>query len=361
MAKKKKKKGLRLFYPIYFLLMAAAVAAIFVVRQEVTVRMAAYEASLPKYVAEEVAQMFLERDFEKVYSYQDPADFAGESAQAYAAYMTMLTEGNELTWGESYSSSEDEMVYAVRLDGKRLFEFTLVRGTLTDASGNAQWELTDVRTLGVTTATRTLRAPTSSTVYLNDQALGEESIIERDIALESETYLLNDEAKSPAMCVYQYEVCFSEPKIRVVDANGRENKLTVAADGCMEAVINSDDELKAEAEERVIEIVKAFARFTSEDLDQYKMLRLVRRDTSAYDKIERFDNDWFGKHKGNDFQNLVTENYMRFSDDTFACDIHFDYIITYDDAPDKSYETNYRFYFVERDDEWYLYDFRMDG
>lgn len=356
---KKKKKKLRLFYPIYFLLMTAAVIVVFVICDQVRDNLTAYEASLPKYVAEEVAEMFMERDFEKIYSYQNPADFAGESAHSYATYLSALTQGGELTWGESYSASEDEKTYAVRLNGKRLFEFTLNRLAQKDANGNDQWELGSVRTLGITTVTRTLRAPSASTVYLDGQALDSAQIIERDIALEDKEYLMGDDAKSPTMCVYQYEVCFSEPEIRVVDEKGRENRLTVAADGCMEAVINSDDELKEQVEERVIEIVKAFANFTSEDLDQYKMLRLARKGTPAYDKIERFDNDWFGRHDGNAFENMQTDQYMRFSEDTFACSIHFDYIIKYKNADDLRYETNYRFYFVERDGKWYLYDFKL--
>lgn len=160
------------------------------------------------------------------------------------------------------------------------------------------------------------------------------------------------------MSVYQYETCFGEPEIRVVDEQGRENALTVDENGDAMAQINGDDALKAEAEERVVEIVKAFARFTSEDLSQRDMLKLVRKGTKAYDKIKDFDNDWFGKHSGTDFENMTTDNYMPFSADTFACDIHFDYIVHYSNADDVRYESGYRCYFVERDGKWYLYDFK---
>lgn len=358
-AKKKKKQRIQLFYPIYLMCLLAAVWVIFVICQEVSDRLRVYETSLPKYVAEDFAQMFLDRDFARVYSYQDPADFAGEDAETYAAYMTRFTEGAELTWGESYSSGEEEKVYAVRMDGKRLFEFTLSKSAQKDVNGNDQWELKEVKTLGVTTATHTVTAPASSTVYVGGEALDKSQIIEEGIAIESEEFLLNDSAKSPTMCVYQYETCFGQPEIRVVDELGRENPLTVDENGNAEAQINSDDALKAEAEERVIEIVKAFANFTSEDLSQYRMLKLVRKGTNAYAKIEDFDNNWFGKHEGSEFENMVTDNYMAFSEDTFACDIHFDYIIQYEDADDIRYATNYRFYFVERDGVWYLYDFKM--
>lgn len=358
MTAKKKKKRLKIFYPVYFILLTAAVAAVFVICGQISERLESYEASLPKYAAEEVAQMFLDRDFERVYAYQDPADFAGEDAATYAAYMTRFTEGSELTWGESYSSSEAEMVYAIRMNGKRLFEFTLVKSAQPDAQGNDQWHLSDVRTLGVTTATHTITAPSNSSVYVGGKLLDASHVIEEGIAIESADYLLNEDAKSPTMSVYQYETCFGEPEIRVVDEQGRENALTVDENGDAMAQINGDDALKAEAEERVVEIVKAFARFTSEDLSQRDMLKLVRKGTKAYDKIKDFDNDWFGKHSGTDFENMTTDNYMPFSADTFACDIHFDYIVHYSNADDVRYESGYRCYFVERDGKWYLYDFK---
>lgn len=356
-SKKRKKKKYYIFYPVYFLLMIAAVGAVFVICDLIREELTAYEASLPKYVAEDVAEMFMEKDFERVYGYQDPAEFAGEDAKTYAEYMTRFTENGELSWGPSYSTNENEMVYAVRLDGKRLFEFTLTNSGSETAEN--PWKLTDVRTLGVSTTKHTVKAPSDSTVYVRGKALGADAIIEDGIAVESEEFLLDEDAKSPTMCVYEFETCFGEPVVRVLDANGAENPLTVLEDGSFEAAFNSDDELKAETEERVIQITKAFANFTSEDLDQYKMLRLVRKGTSGYDKIERFDNEWFGRHDGYDFENLVTDNYMRFSEDTFACDISFDYVIKYADSEDLRYETNYRFYMVERDDEWYLYDFKM--
>lgn len=354
---KKKKKRLRIFYPIYFAVMIAAVAAVFFVCDEIRDRLDLYEASLPKYVAEDVARMFMEKDFERIYAYQDPADFAGEGAEIYANYMNDFTANGELTWGESYSTNEDEMVYAVRLDGKRLFEFTLTKNEEKETVN--QWELTDVRTLGVSTATHTVKAPSDSTVYLRGEALGAEAVIESGIAVEDEDFLLGEDAASPTMCVYQFETCFGEPELRVVDGNGVENQVETLEDGSFEAAFNSDEALKAETEERVVEITKAFANFTSEDLNQYKMLKYVRKGTNGYDKIERFDNDWFGKHDGYDFENMETDNYMRFSEDTFACDIHFDYVIKYEKADDLRYETNYRFYLVERDGKWYLYDFKM--
>lgn len=356
---RKKKRRVKLFYPIYLTLILAAVVAIFCVCNQITGMLEAYEASLPKYAAEEAAQMFLARDFEKVYSYQDPADFAGEDAETYADYMKQFTDGQELTWGESYSSSEDEMVYAVRMNGKRLFEFTMSKGSTTDEYGNPEWELTGVETMGVSTSSHTVTAPADSTVYVGGKALDRAQIIEEGIVVEEEDFLLNDDAKSPTLCVYQYETCFGDPEVRVVDPKGKENPVQKDEDGNWTAEMNSDDEIKARAEERVVEIVKAFARFTSEDLSQYNMLKMARKGTNAYEKIDDFDNEWFGKHDGYDFGEIVTDNYIAFSEDTFACDIHFDYIIKYDDADDVVYASNYRFYLVERDDQWYLYDFKM--
>lgn len=359
MAAKKRKKKFYIFYPVYLMCLLVCVWYIFVFCQDITDKLTVYEASLPKYVAEDFAQMFMDRDFERIYSYQDPDQFVGEDAATYSAYLTELTRDGELSWSESYSSSEDEKVYVVLLDGRRLFEFRLARGSRKDANRYDTWSLSKVETLGITTSKYTVKAPADSTVYVGGNALTDADIIERDIAIEDEEFLLNDDAKSPTMCVYQYEVCFTQPEVRVVDGKGRENQLTIDEYGNAEAAVNSEDEIKASAEERVVEIVKAFANFTSEDLSQYRMLKFVRKGTNGYDKIETFDNNWFGDHDGFAFENMSTDNYMTFSEDTFACDIRFDYVIEYDDADNVVYPTAYRFYFVYRNETWYLYDFKM--
>ena len=359
MAAKKRKKKFYIFYPVYLMCVLACVWGIFVICQDITDELTIYEASLPKYVAEDFADMFMKRDFERIYSYQDPNQFVGENAETYAAYLNELTEGGELTWSESYSANDGEKVYVVFLDGKRLFEFRLAKGSEKDANGYDTWSLSKVETLGITPTKRTVKAPADSTVYVRGEALGDAAIIESGILIEDEEYLLNDEAKSPEMCVWQYDVCFTEPEVRVVDAKGNENPLTVDENGNAEAAINSEDEIKATAEERVAEIARAFANFTSEDLSKYKMLKFVRKGTNGYEKIDTFDNNWFGKHAGFEFSEIVTDNYMSFSEDTFACDIRFDYTIKYKNADDVVYPSAYRFYFVYRNETWYLYDFKM--
>lgn len=359
MAAKKRKKKFYIFYPVYLMCVLACVWGIFVICQDITDELTIYEASLPKYVAEDFADMFMKRDFERIYSYQDPNQFVGETAETYTAYLEELTKDGELTWSESYSANDDEKVYVVLLDGKRLFEFRLAKGGVKDANGYDTWSLSNVETLGITPTKHTVKAPSDSTVYVRGEALGDAAIIESGIVLEDEEYLLNDDAKSPEMCVWQYDVCFTQPEVRVVDAKGNENPLTVDENGNAEAAINSEDEIKAAAEERVIEVVKAFANFTSEDLSKYNMLKFVRKGTKGYQKIDTFDNNWFGDHDGFEFSEFVTDNYMSFSEDTFACDIRFDYTIKYDGADDVVYPSAYRFYFVYRNETWYLYDFKM--
>ena len=64
-------------------------------------------------------------------------------------------------------------------------------------------------------------------------------------------------------------------------------------------------------------------------------------------------------HVGDRFEDEYTGEFYSYDEDTFSCNIYFDYIIKYDDADDVVYASNYRFYLVERDDQWYLYDFKM--
>ena len=86
------------------------------------------------------------------------------------------------------------------------------------------------------------------------------------------------------------------------------------------------------------------------------MLKFVRKGTKAYSIIEKFDNQWFGKHVSTSVENLTMENFIRFTDDTMACDISYDFFVRFQND-EQTYPTAYRFYFVLRSGEWYLYEF----
>ena len=91
---KKKKKRAKLFYPIYFSVLIVVVAAIWYGCELLKPYLTDYEASNPKYAAEDAMRHFETADAETFYRYAQAAHpdlFAYESKEDYIAWMTDLT------------------------------------------------------------------------------------------------------------------------------------------------------------------------------------------------------------------------------------------------------------------------------
>ena len=168
-------------------------------------------------------------------------------------------------------------------------------------------------------------------------------------------YMLTEDIAAPTLTRYSVERRFSQPEVTAWDQYGAcavhkdENEVYVVER-------NYDARLQAEATERVEKVVNTFSKFVADDTSRENMLDYVRKGTNAYSIIQTFDNNWFGRHSGAVVTNLEIGDFIRFSEDTMACRIHYDFVVSSGDNS-ATYDTNYWFYFVYRNDQWYLYDF----
>ena len=119
-----------------------------------------------------------------------------------------------------------------------------------------------------------------------------------------------------------------------------------------------DDEMRGEVEEYVMKVAQVYARFTSDDASTSAIMKYVKEDTNASSYIYRFDGGWFLEHRSVDFENMRTENYVMYDEDTFSCNIYFDYIINYKRTTEV-YPTGYTFFFEKQGDYWLLFDFTI--
>ncbi len=356
MAKKKKKKRLRLFYPIYFTLLIAAVAVIALACARLRPYLADYELSNPKYAAEEAMRYFETRDANAFYFFADPSLFRYESRDDYMAWMNNLTEGGEFDYAMAYSAEPDVKKYNVRMNGQKFGSFTLREVAGAGEYGFPRWVFDSLETPVPEPVVYTVTAPSTAIVRAGEQVLTPANAVETGIKTEWEGHMLLETTAAPTLTRYAFSRCFGCPEVTATDASGAPCLVTGDERSGFVALRNDDLELKKQTEERVTDIVKTFSRFTSSDLSLDRMLAMARRGTKAYEVLQKFDNNWFGKHTSTKIENLCIANYIRFTEDTMACDISYDYVVNYNDGS-KPYPTAYRFYLVLRDKQWYLYDF----
>ena len=356
---KQKKKRRKLFYPIYFTLVLIAVAAIWIGCSMLTPYLADFEKSNPEYAVNTAMRYFENSDAETFYFFAQqnhPDLFKYEDKQDYIDWVTSKTQGGRFTYSMAHSDDPGVLRYNVKLNGEKFGTFALREQPDSTEYHFSTWAF-DTLDIIVPAATEyTVTVPSNATVWAGAEQLGAQNVVESGLETPWTDHMLQPDTIAPTEARYAFTRFFRCPEISVTDEKGNPCEVTGDEESGFVAQRNNDDALQAETEARVTEFVKAFSAFTSNDLSRSKMLKFVRKGTAAYPIIETFDNNWFGKHSATSVVNLETGNYIRFTDDTMACDVSYDYVVKYDGG-EKTYPTAYTFYFVLRNDEWYLYDF----
>lgn len=353
--KRRRKPSGRIFYPVYWSLVVLGIAAIALLMRVLWDNMADYESSMPKYVAREVEKIFTERNFAAMYDHDDTSIFAAEGRDAYVEYMQRLTDGQEIVCREAFSANPDEKAYKITAGGKKIGTYTLRKSGEKTEHGNDLWELKEIRNTVISPTSYLITVPEDASVYADGELLTPDRIIEGGLNLTKD--YLPETLEVPKWCTYSVSRCFKVPAYQVLDSKGREMKLMPNQEGRLTAQVNYDDELmKPQAEERVVKIARAFSQFTSDDLSVNTMLEYIQEDTKAERYIRAFDGGWFYPHKSVEYENMRTERYVSYDENTFSCDVYFDYIINYKKTTEV-YPTGYTLFLKKQGEKWLLFDF----
>ncbi len=352
--KKRRKPKKRIFYPLYWSIVILCAAVIVLLLRGLWKIMEDYEASMPKYVAQEVEKIFTERDFETLYRHDDLTLCKDEGMEAYISYMERLTAGYDITCQEKFSADSNEKVYQVKYGNHKLAVFTLCKSGEVSKYGNKLWMLKEIRSSVIQPQSYRITVPEDSVVYADGQPLGEDEIVERGIEV-SDGYL-PDGYEHTLWQTYSVTRCLSYPQFEVKDSRGRMQRIIPGESDSLSVIVNYDDEMRGEAEEDVAAAAKAFAMFTSGDRTVRQVMEYVGKDSKAAKYIAGFDDSWVIPHKAVEFHNLRTEHYVQYDSNTFSCDVYFDYHIVYRSGTEV-YPTGYTFFFTEQDGKWVIFDF----
>ena len=346
-----------IFYPVYWMLVLLGGAVILLMMRVLWDNMEDYEASMPKYVAQEAEKIFTGRDFATIYEYDDVAAFEAEGKDAYIEYMQRLTKDQPITCRETYSANADEKVYKIMVGEEKFGTYTLGKSGEKSLYGNDLWELKGIQTMVIEPSSYMITVPETSKVYADGQLLDSSAIIESGLEL-TQGYL-PDGMEHTKWCTYSISRCFSIPAFSVEDSKGRAQRFMPNEEGRLTAQVNFDDaEIKAAVEERVIKTARAFSQFTSDDLEDHTVMKYIQKESKAHQYIRGFDGGWFMPHRGFDYENMRTERYVIYDEETFSCNVYFDYIIKYRETQEV-YPTAYTFFFKKQGDEWRMFDFTM--
>lgn len=205
----------------------------------------------------------------------------------------------------------------------------------------------------------TITAPSKAEVLINGKKADDSILSEKNVPVDILKNIA-DFTELPANNVYQCTGLMAEPDIQVM-LDGAA--LTVTKDqktGNYTAAYPGDDILQEAVSEHITNINTEYGKYiinrgSLSRLKQY-MIGNARQYVSDIPAIWAF---LWGKEYTYEFKNNEIKNFVKYSEDCFTCDVHFDLYVDWGTG-NKTYDTNLAYVFVKQDDAWYLADFSIN-
>lgn len=275
-------------------------------------------------------------------------------------YLENTINGNLTFARKSGEYTNDSPVYLVKSDDKNIAKVSL-KETGKNRRGFSVWAVDAVtfgEFLGKDNAI-TITAPSDAVVTINGKQAGEDIIRKQDVPVEIAKNV-GDYVKVPCNNVYRIEGLMAEPEITAV-LNGRQLELKKddSADGTYTAAYPSDDELLAGQSDNIKNINIEYGKYI---INKGSLTRLKSYMTGNAKKyVSDIPAVWaflWGKNYTYEFKSNEISNFVKYSDDCFSCDVHFDSYVNWNTG-DKTYDTNLSYVFVKQSGKWYLADFAI--
>lgn len=325
-----------------------------------------YEIAQPVHAAAEVAQLFEQGDYDRIYELDTSArEVSGGDKALYVQSLEGLAEGGSIAWSQAYSSDPDELKYSVTLNGDKLATFTLVPSGRMTGHGNRLWKLgtitTHVAMAGteaagdVSTAPYRIAAPDTYTVTVNGKALTPEDAVGPGEAIFPEDFLPSG-VPAPTMTEYGF---FSEdgaPVITAVDATGAPVDVVEDGENRWKCPLKQNSDLAEQYGPAVIALAERIAKFTVKDLSRSALSKDVDSDSPAEKILKKFKNDWAPPHKTATVTDAKVTDFYVLSDSCFTCHVEFTFTLRTRRGNDYVYPTSYTFCVIRKKGTGKLYN-----
>lgn len=281
-----------------------------------------------------------------------------ESDDYAVNYIKNLVTGKEIEYREAKENTTSDPVYELVVDKKVFAKVSLAQdGKI--KHGFKNWKIKSINISDYLPATTqiTVLAPSDSDVYVNDVKVSVDYVTEDNVTIDVlsnvEQYLQN----SPKMTKYEIKGLYETPEVSVKDTAGN-NLEVIGESGKYTAGVSESKELEEEFKQYLLDVSNAYARNFA-NLDK-SIFNYVRPGSELYDAVSSATTYFYPNSKisGTEFTTREISDFVRYSDDCFACHVKYDYTIYFTGySIDKDVSSvDMIWIFVEKDGLWYLTD-----
>lgn len=320
-----------------------------------------YESAQPKYVAEEVAKVFKDHDYETLYEYEDVSKMSFQSKEDYVTYLRSLTDGTYIDYHEVPSKDTNVKRYTVTSNGKSFASFTIQKTGETVNCGFLGeaidlYEKGSISTDILQPITYSVTIPEGGKLLVNGDEISTDFIVKSDIETFVKGHLPESVNAPESLCTYQFVYSLGIPTIEAYDKQNNSIALQETAQDTYAFTFEYEDEImRPKYEENILEVAEMFCKMTTKNAN-YKDVRAFMKPSSNADQyILNMDRTWLVKADKYAFNNVVTENYVSFSDSFFSCEVRFDFY-TVSNKKENTYPWAARFFLEKVNDKWLVID-----
>ena len=378
--KKPKKKKISPFFLgtlITFLVLTVALIIGLLVLRSV---LAAYEDSQPIHKAEELFDNYFEtRDFEKVVELAKVESTTYETPQEIAALMRAASQGKDLIL-YPVASGENEANYAVSLvepepskneEGDSLTVQTVnpvaklatmyfARNEEPGKYGFYSYHFVKLKIELSGKESVKVRIPSDYTLFVNGREIpknGEDAFLPT---------VYNDFLPAGVPGVYYTEYQFTglylEPVLSCRNSAGETVEMQKGEDGVVTAPLTYSEELKEQHSAFIIAGVKAYMARMSDDGGLGAVSRYWDTTSAYYRQIRENPSVFVWDHNGCSFKDAVTENFLKFDDNTFCCHVKLTQLLHMNGREDFTYQFD-EILFLKKNAQgyWGIYNHVLEG
>ena len=369
--KKSKKKGRRgllasRFYRVYFAVVVVALVLIAIGLVWLRGVVADYEIAQPVHAAEEVAKLFEDGDYARLYDLDTAAaEISGGDRALYVESLSSLAAGGSVSWREAYSDDPDVRKYSVTLNGDKLATFTLVPSGQTTGHGNTLWKLGEVTTHvaiagteaagDLTAAPYRVSAPAGYAVTVDGRTLTEADAVSTGAPILPEDFVPSTVA-APTMTEYAFFSDSESPSVSATDPAGATAEVVPDGENRWSCPLKADAAFAEQYGSAIIALAEKVAQYTVKDLSRSAVMKYVASDSPAESILKKFSNDWAPPHKTATVTDAKVSDFYVLSDDCFTCHVEFTFTLRTRRGNDYVYPTSYTFCVVKRKGAGKLYN-----
>lgn len=256
------------------------------------------------------------------------------------------------------NSDATKRSYLISTKDQRIASFTL---SMLETDERKVWAVTSFEMPVWVLYEGTVTAPACFTVTVDGKALGKADEISRVVSKNIDKYLTRNFPDMVTEVTYRITSAFPPETIEATAKDGTKGVYTALSDKSFRFDLPTcDDEYKDKLNSFLIEFSQAWGRFSMDDAPYEEMIKYVEQLSTAYVYIYGGDYAWIKDHYEDKttFSNFIAENFVKYDDETIACDIRYDMTVVYVQGDTvETYSPAYRLYLRVINGKWKVFSF----